>query len=47
MGWRLEREGDFVARYRYPEGVVCADTLEADRVAAWQPGAPPYARFWA
>jgi L-fuconate dehydratase len=46
-GWGLEMEDDFVARYRYPEGVDCADTLEADRVAAGQPGAPPYARFWA
>ena len=45
-GWGLEMEDDFVARYRYPEGVDCADTLEADRVAAGQPGAPPYARFW-
>jgi hypothetical protein len=39
-------EEEFVARYRYPEGVDTADTEEADRVAAEQPGAPPYARFW-
>jgi len=46
-GWGLEMEDDFVARYRYPEGPDTADTLEADRVAAAQPGAPPYVRFWA
>ncbi|MCA2966213.1 MAG: enolase C-terminal domain-like protein [Acidobacteriota bacterium] len=45
-GWGLEMEEEFVARYRYPEGVDTADTEEADRVAAEQPGAPPYARFW-
>jgi L-fuconate dehydratase len=45
-GWGLEMEDDFVARYRYPDGPDTADTAEADRVAAAQPGAPPYARFW-
>jgi L-fuconate dehydratase len=45
-GWGLEMEEGFVERYRYPEGVDTADTEEADRVAAEQPGAPPYARFW-
>jgi L-fuconate dehydratase len=46
-GWGLEMEEEFVARYRYPDGTDCADSLEADRVAAAQPGAPPYARYWA
>ncbi|MFN7923685.1 MAG: enolase C-terminal domain-like protein [Bryobacteraceae bacterium] len=46
-GWGLEMEDDFVARYRYPDGPDCADSVEADRIAAAQPGAPPYARFWA
>lgn len=46
-GWGLEMEDDFIARYRYPEGPDTADTLEADRIAASQPGAPPYVRFWA
>jgi L-fuconate dehydratase len=46
-GWGLEMEEEFVARYRYPDGPDCADSAEADRVAANQPGAPPYARFWA
>jgi len=45
-GWGLEMEEDFVARYRYPDGPDTADHLEADRVAASQPGAPPYARYW-
>lgn len=45
-GWGLEMEDDFIARYSYPEGVDCADTLEADRIAATQPGAPPYTRYW-
>jgi L-fuconate dehydratase len=45
-GWGLEMEEAFVEKYRYPEGVDTADTEEADRVAAEQPGAPPYARFW-
>lgn len=45
-GWGLEMHPDFVARYRYPEGPDTADTAEADRVAAAQPGAPPYVRFW-
>ncbi len=45
-GWGLEMEDDFVARYRYPEGADTANTLEADQVAAAQPGAPPYVRFW-
>jgi hypothetical protein len=38
---------EFVARYRYPDGPDTADHIEADRIAAAQPGAPPYARFWA
>ena len=46
VGWGLEMEADFVARYRYPDGPDCADTAEADRVAAEQPGAPPYVKFW-
>jgi len=46
-GWGLEMEEDFVARYRYPDGPETADSIEADRIAANQPGAPPYARFWA
>lgn len=46
-GWGLEMEDDFVARYRYPDGPDCADAGEADRVAAAQPGAPPYVKFWA
>jgi L-fuconate dehydratase len=46
-GWGLEMEEEFVARYRYPDGPDCADSVEADRVAAGQPGAPPYARYWA
>jgi L-fuconate dehydratase len=45
-GWGLEMELDFVARYRYPYGSETANTEEADAVAAHQPGAPPYARFW-
>jgi len=45
-GWGLEMEDDFVARYRYPEGPDTADSAEADRIAAVQPGAPPYARLW-
>ncbi len=46
-GWGLEMEDEFVARYRYPDGPDCANSEEADRIAAAQPGAPPYARFWA
>ena len=46
-GWGLEMEDEFVARYRYPDGPDCANSAEADRIAAAQPGAPPYARFWA
>lgn len=46
-GWGLEMTEEFVARYRYPDGPDCADSVEADRIAANQPGAPPYARFWA
>ena len=46
LGWGLEMEDDFIARYSYPDGAECADTLEADRIAAAQPGAPPYTRFW-
>jgi L-fuconate dehydratase len=45
-GWGLEMEEGFVARYRYPDGPDCADSDEADRIAAAQPGAPPYARLW-
>jgi L-fuconate dehydratase len=45
-GWGLEMEEDFIARYRFPEGPACPDSAEADRIAAEQPGAPPYARFW-
>jgi hypothetical protein len=45
-GWGLEMEQDFVDRYRYPDGPDCAGTEEADRIAAAQPGAPPYARYW-
>ncbi len=46
-GWGLEMHADFVARYRYPDGPETADSEEADRIAAVQPGAPPYAKFWA
>ena len=46
LGWGLEMEESFVERYRYPDGPDCADTAEADRVAAEQPGAPPYVKFW-
>jgi L-fuconate dehydratase len=46
LGWGLEMEDEFVARYRYPSGVDTADTEEADRIAASQPGAPPYVRYW-
>ncbi len=45
-GWGLEMEDDFVARYRYPDGPDTADHIEADRIAAAVPGAPPYARYW-
>lgn len=45
-GWGLEMEPDFVARYRYPKGPDCANSEEADRIAAVQPGAPPYAKYW-
>ena len=46
LGWGLEMEDDFVARYRYPDGVDVANSEEADRIAAEQPGAPPYVRYW-
>jgi L-fuconate dehydratase len=46
-GWGLEMRDDFVAKYRYPEGAETADSVEADRIAAEQPGAPPYAAYWA
>ncbi len=46
-GWGLEMKPDFVARYRYPDGADCANSEESDRVAAAQPGAPPYAKYWA
>lgn len=45
-GWGLEMHDAFVARYRYPEGADTADSREADRIAAAQPGAPPYAAYW-
>ncbi len=45
-GWGLQMEPDFVARYRYPDGPDCAQTEEADRLAAAQPGSPPYVRYW-
>ncbi|MFN7939066.1 MAG: enolase C-terminal domain-like protein [Bryobacteraceae bacterium] len=45
-GWGLEMHPDFVARYEYPGGADTANSEEADRLAAVQPGAPPYARFW-
>lgn len=46
LGWGLEMEDDFVARYRFPDGVDTANSEEADRIAAEQPGAPPYVRYW-
>jgi L-fuconate dehydratase len=46
LGWGLEMEDDFVARYRYPDGADVANSEEADRMAAEQPGAPPYVRYW-
>ncbi len=46
MGWGLEMEAEFVARYRYPDGPDCANSEEADRLAAAQPGAPPYVKYW-
>ena len=45
-GWGLEMEDDFVARHCYPDGVDVANSEEADRMAAAQPGAPPYVRYW-
>ena len=45
-GWGLEMEEEFVARYSYPDGPDCANSEEADQIAAAQPGAPPYARYW-
>ena len=45
-GWGLEMEPDFVNRYSYPHGPDCANSEEADRIAAVQPGAPPYAKYW-
>ena len=42
----LEMVDEFVARYRYPEGPDTAQSEEADRIAAAQPGAPPYVRYW-
>lgn len=45
-GWGIEMEEDFVSRYRFPDGRDCANSEEADRIAAEQPGAPPYARYW-
>jgi L-fuconate dehydratase len=46
LGWGLEMEDDFVTRYRYPDGADVANLEEADQIAASQPGAPPYARYW-
>jgi len=46
QGWGLEMEPEFEERYRYPDGVDTADSAEADRIAAEQPGAPPYVKFW-
>ncbi len=46
-GWGLEMHPDFVAQYRYPDGPETAESVEADRIAAEQPGAPPYAAYWA
>lgn len=45
-GWGLEMHEQFITNYRYPEGPHTADTLEADRAAVAQPGAPPYVRYW-
>jgi L-alanine-DL-glutamate epimerase-like enolase superfamily enzyme len=45
-GWGIEMEADFVSRYRFPDGPDCANSEEADQIAAQQPGAPPYARYW-
>lgn len=45
-GWGLEMHEEFVAKYVYPEGPETANSEEADRVAAAQPGAPPYVRYW-
>jgi len=45
-GWGLEMEDEFVTRYTFPDGPDTANSEEADRVAAAQPGAPPYVRFW-
>lgn len=45
-GWGIEMHDDFIARYRYPDGPDTADSVEADRIAAAQPGAPPYVRYW-
>lgn len=46
IGWGLEMEDAFVARYRFPDGPDTANSEEADRIAAAVPGAPPYARYW-
>lgn len=46
-GWGLEMEDEFVRRYQFPNGPDTAITEEADNIAAAQPGAPPYARYWA
>ena len=45
-GWGLEMHADFIARYSYPNGPDTANTEEADQIAASQPGAPPYAKYW-
>ncbi|MFO0283249.1 MAG: enolase C-terminal domain-like protein [Acidobacteriota bacterium] len=45
-GWGLEMHAPFIANYRFPDGPDTADHLEADRIAAAQPGAPLYARYW-
>jgi L-fuconate dehydratase len=46
LGWGLEMEDSFVERYQYPDGADTANSEEADRIAAEQPGAPPYVRYW-
>lgn len=45
-GWGLEMHENFVSRYVYPGGVDTASSEEADRIAAQQPGAPLYVRYW-
>jgi L-fuconate dehydratase len=45
-GWGLEMHADFIAQYHYPDGPATANSAESDQIAAAQPGAPPYAKFW-